>query len=62
MTVAPGCKVDVCVCVSLCVLIRAMSKVKKATLNMAMSFCHSFWNNSDPTGRNFMEVYIREFF
>ena len=61
MTVAPGFMYDVRVLV-LSLLIRTMSKLRKATLIMAMPFCHSFWNNADHTGRNFMKFYIREFF
>ena len=40
----------------------AFAKFRKATFNFVMSDRPSEWNNSAPTGRIFIKLYIRAFF
>jgi hypothetical protein len=39
-------------------LLGKLGKFRKATIRFGMSVCLSTWNNSAPTGRNFVKFYI----
>jgi hypothetical protein len=54
-------KIDSCKGEAVCFLSGIKSvfaKLRKATISFILSACPSIWNNSDPTGRIFIEFYI----